>query len=285
MHNHHHLQLRSNYMQTKHELDPHAEEHDDEYIVVFRDSDVTVDAGGHRELRRAISSDSACQADQLGFNTRLDHPVFAGMLKRDTGFWGMVPTGSLFSKRQIDPSGIPGGGNSAGVNLRNSIGDSTGCPNTRRVALVGVATDCTYTASFNSTDATRQNVITQINSASNLYETAFNITLGLSNLTVSDNNCPGSPQASTPWNIGCSGDVTIQDRLNTFSRWRGERNDQNSHWTLLTTCNTGSAVGLAWLGQACVQRVQTSQGNGGGNESVSGANVVARTPTEWQVIA
>lgn len=284
-HNNHHIQMRSNYMATKHELDPHAEESDDEYMVVFRDSDLTRNLEGHSELRRSLGSDLSCQADQLSFNLRADHPIYSNMLKKETGFWGSMSTGSLFGKRQIDTGTPSNGGNSAGVNLRSSIGSTAGCPTTRRVALVGVATDCTYTASFNSTDTARQNIITQMNAASNAYERAFNITLGLRNLTISDSNCPGTVQAAAPWNTPCADNVTIQDRLNTFSQWRGTKNDSNSHWTLLTKCNTGSAVGLAWLGQVCVSQVQTSQGVGGSNEYVSGANVVARTQTEWQVIA
>ena len=39
-------------------------------------------------------------------------------------------------------------------------------------------------------------------------------------------------------------------------------------------------MGLSWLGQLCVTGVTK-----GSNESTSGANVVARTSTEWQVIA
>src|SRR5690348_8082249 len=37
---HHHIQMKSNYMQTKHELDPDLEEDEDEYMAVFRDSDI-----------------------------------------------------------------------------------------------------------------------------------------------------------------------------------------------------------------------------------------------------
>jgi len=104
-------------------------------------------------------------------------------------------------------------------------------------------------------------------------------------MTISDANCPGTPQASTPWNQDCTSNLDIQDRLNLFSAWRGTLGDQNSHWTLLTNCKTGSAVGLAWLGQACVHQAQTMNMTGGGTETVSGANVVAMTGAEWQVIA
>ncbi|KAL9101638.1 MAG: hypothetical protein Q9163_003113 [Psora crenata] len=279
MRDHHHIQLRSNYMRTKHELDPEAEDTGDEYMTVFRDSDIDQrpPMPGQTELKRSVSSaDRSCRSDELEFNSDPTQTVF----KRDVGFWGAAPLSSLFGKRQIDTNGIPTGGNSGGVNLKNSIGNTNGCPSTRKVALIGVATDCTYTGSFNSTESARANVIQQIASASSLYEKTFNISLGLKDLTISDAVCPGTPASATPWNTGCGGNQTITDRLNTFSTWRGQRNDTNAYWTLLTTCRTGAEVGLSWLGQLCVSDVIAASG-----EVVSGANVVAKTSTEWQVIA
>ncbi|KAF2141306.1 uncharacterized protein K452DRAFT_327015 [Aplosporella prunicola CBS 121167] len=280
---HHHIQMASNYMATKHSLDPELEQTDDEYMVLWRDSDIKEDGWdlGHTELKRDLGANFACRSDLLDFNMQPEHPVYGAMMKRDDGFWG-APIGSFFSKRQLDNQGS---GNAGGVNLVQTIGDTSGCPTARKVALVGVATDCTYTASFNSTESARQNVINVMNSASDVYESTFNITLGLRNLTVSDPSCPGTQQAATPWNQDCSDSITIQDRLNQFSEWRGTKQDTNSHWTLLTTCNTGSAVGLAWLGQACVQGAQSSNSTSGETETVAAANVVARTNTEWQVIA
>lgn len=289
---HHHVQTRTHFMQTKHALDPSLEQQDLEYMVVWRDSDIssglTRDNDGmlHAELRRAAGEQPSCSADGLSFNTQSDHPVFRGMAKRDDGFWGSISTKAIFG-RQIDGQT---GGNSAGVNLSTTIGSTAGCPSTRKVALVGVATDCTYTAVFNSTNSTnpgaaaRANIISVLNSASVQYEDSFNITLGLQNLTVSDPACPATAAASAPWNIACSDSVTIQDRLNLFSAWRGQRNDNNAYWTLMSTCATQSAVGLAWLGQACVSTSQVSSSSSG-NETVTGANVVVRTGTEWQVLA
>jgi hypothetical protein len=76
----------------------------------------------------------------------------------------------------------------------------------------------------------------------------------------------------------------MQGRLNLFTQWRSEKQDNNSHWTLLTNCNTGAEIGLAWLGQACIVGI-TNRNSSGGAQTVAGANVVARTSTEWQVIA
>ena len=275
MGDHHNIQLRSSYMSTKHQLDPDIEDSDDEYMVIFRDSDVDNRLStSHMELRRSEDFHPSCKSHELKFNADPSQTV----LKRSIGYWGAAPINSLFGKRQLDT--IPSGGNSGSVNLKSTIGSTAGCPSSRKVALIGVATDCTYTGSFNSSETAHSNVITQINSASNVYEKTFNISLGLQNLTVSNATCPGTPAAATPWNVGCGGNTTITDRLNTFSQWRGDRNDSNAYWTLLTTCQTGAEVGLSWLGQLCVEGVQ-----GGSGETVSSANVVAKTSTEWQVIA
>jgi len=278
-HNHHHIKLSSSYKATRLAEDPDVELRDDEFMVVFRDSDMGL-VGEHAELRKREAG-PACLSDELSFNKRDDHPVYAGMRARDDTNLFSAPISSLFGKRQLD--GQPGG-NSAGVNLVSSIGSTAGCPSTRRVALVGVAADCTYVQSFNrDRNQTQQNIIQQINQASELFESTFNISLGLANVVVTEADCPTSQQSSTPWNQGCSSSITIQDRLNQFSQWRGQQSDTYSHWTLLSTCNTGSAVGLAWLGQACTTGSQRNSGSAG--ETVAGANVVIRTSTEWQVIA
>lgn len=276
---HHNIQTQTHYAQTKHPMDPHMEVIDNEYMVVWRDSDIGRPEYG--ELRKR-EQDTLCSANELEFNANPDHPVYAAMPKREESalFQPSKWTRNLFS-RQIDGTT---GGNSAGVNLTSTIGNTDGCPTTRKVALIGVATDCTYTADFSNSSEVRSNIITQINSASTQYEDSFNITLGIQNLAISDANCPATAQTSAPWNIGCSDSVTIQDRLSLFSAWRGARNDTNAYWTLLSTCNTESAVGLAWLGQACVNTASNST-ESNSTDTVSSANVVVRTSTEWQVIA
>lgn len=282
MGNHHHIQMKSTYMATKHLLDPELQEDEDEYMAVWRDTDVSRQT--HRDLKR--SADLTCASDKLPFNTNPEHPLFRDlMLKRDDGYWGSMSISNLLGKRQNIDGGGAGNGNSAGVNLKDSIGSTAGCPTTRKVALIGVATDCTYTASFNSTDSVRQNIITQVNTASDLYQATFNITLGLRNLTISDAECPGTAAAQTPWNVGCSAGTDMTSRLNLFSQWRGQRGDSNAYWSLFTTCNTGAEVGLAWLGQLCNTGATSQTDTSGTSQSVTGANVIAKTSTEWQVFA
>ncbi|KAL7795201.1 Metallo-peptidase family M12 domain-containing protein [Trichoderma ceciliae] len=273
----HHIQTGTKYNNLKLEDDPvllgWEERHPDEIMVVWRDSDVH-EFPGRGELKRHVSSPSQCISDSLSFNNQF-HPE----LKRSTRLRG-IDTRSLFGRQSID-----GGSGGSGQDLIATIGDTSGCPTTKKVALVGIATDCTYWSGFNSSEDLRKNVIGIVNQASQVYENTFKISLGIRNLTVLDRGCPGAPSAATPWNVDCQSSTTISDRLNLFSAWRGRSLDGNAYWTLLTTCPTDSAVGLAWRSQVCRQGSGTNSDGQGNNETVAGANVVVRTTTEWQVFA
>ncbi|KAJ1299918.1 hypothetical protein OPQ81_005359 [Rhizoctonia solani] len=264
----HHVQMSHNYQKTRLDDDPDAWQRGGDFMVVWRDSDITTasDDGlqwGLDELRRGVPTSDSCTAERLIFNRDENHPIYRGL--------GDAPG------QEIDGTT---GGNSAGINLTAAIGSTAGCPTSRKVALIGVATDCTYTADFANDTAAKTNIIAQVNTASQLYESTFNISLGIQNLTISPSSCPSTASAEAPWNVGCSDSVTITDRLNLFSQWRGQHNDTNAYWTLTSTCNTESAVGLAWLGQLCMSGSSTES-----NETVAAANVVVRTSTEWQVFA
>lgn len=155
--------------------------------------------------------------------------------------------------------------------LIQNIGSTSGCPTTRGQALVGIATDCAYTASFDSTGDLRRNVISIVNTASEVFERSFNISLSLHNLTITDSTCPDSDSASVPWNVDCSeGDLNW--RLQRFSSWRGSLGDRvNAYWTLLTGCPSRGQVGVSWIGALC--------------NSESSVNVVAKSASEWQTFA
>lgn len=162
--------------------------------------------------------------------------------------------------------------------LTSNIGSTSGCPNTREIAYIGIMTDCTYTASFNSSDSAHRYILNMINTASVVFENSFNISLAVQNLTISDAECPSSVSDTTAWNVPCSqGDLNT--RLQTFSTWRSSVNDENAYWTLLTGCSVSAGeIGVSWIGALC------NTGSGSSNGGAS-ANVVARTQNEWQVFA
>lgn len=271
--NHHHIQTKTTYRQTAVSGDPDVDDVEDEYMIVWRDTDVR--PTDRDELKRDLAGAPTCGSDSLEYNKRANNILYRGLEEppNDTSSWQMSPR-ALFGRQDVS------GGNGAGVNLANSIGSTRGCPTTRKVALVGIATDCTYTDALGGADAVTENVVQLVNAASELYESTFNISLAIQNLTISDAACPSSPPPSAPWNRPCSDPVGIESRLSTFSQWRGQWKDTNAFWTLLSTCNSGPAVGLAWLGAVC-QTESTTRGN----ETSASANVVIRTSTEWLVFA
>lgn len=174
---------------------------------------------------------------------------------------------------------------SGSTDLRDTIGSTSGCPTTRLIALVGIATDCSYTSDFGSAAEVEANVISQVNSASQVYEDTFNISLAIRNLSISDASCTTtSSSSSVQWNVACSDSVDTRERLSRFSSWRGQFRDGNAVWTLLSGCRTGSTVGISWLGEVC-QQGSSSFTSDGVSQTSSSTNIVIRNAQEWQVIA
>ncbi|KAH8902642.1 zincin [Coniochaeta sp. PMI_546] len=271
---HYHIQTSDNYFQTRVSGDPDIANEPEEYMIVWKDSYIQRPTYEHKTPRHQPGVGTTCQFDDLRFNVDPWHPVRRAIsLDSLTEGWEPIsPVG--ISERQYGPG--------SSIDLTSTIGSTNGCPTTRKIALLGIAADCTYTRDFGSVAAVRANIVQQINAASEVYESTFNISLQIQNLTISDGNCPATAPASAPWNLDCASDVDISDRLRLFSAWRGDIIDTNAFWTLLSLCNTGSAVGLSWMGQVCRQG---SSNSFGGGDTTAGANVVIRTPTEWQVIA
>ncbi|GAA5832789.1 hypothetical protein JCM11251_005765 [Rhodosporidiobolus azoricus] len=186
------------------------------------------------------------------------------------------------------------GGSGQSSNFINSIGSTAGCPKQAMVVFVGMAADCTYVSAYGSTEAARTQILTDMNSVSALYQQSFNVSLGIVELAVMNSTCPTTSSQidpSNPWNLPCPGSggsqnstigIDLNSRLSVFSQWRGDKGagDGAGLWHLLTACQTGSEVGVAWLGQLC--RVTATSSDG---QTTSGTGVTAITRSEWQVIA
>ncbi|GAA5936111.1 hypothetical protein JCM1841_007056 [Sporobolomyces salmonicolor] len=275
----------------------------------------------------SLPSETSCSHDTLPFNTDPAHPVLSHALAQavyssagpsswfsfesfrhhglDSPFaptdhsviLGSYPPGPRLRKRQGDDIG---GGSGTSSNFINSIGSTSGCPKSAMVVFVGVAADCTYTETFDSSAAARTQILTDFNSVSALYQRSFNVSIGIVQLAVMSESCPTTSSQidqSNPWNLPCaspssasaSGNssssgigVDLNSRLSIFSQWRGDKGagDGAGLWHLLTACQTGSEVGVAWLGQLCKVTATSS-----GGQTTSGTAVTAITRSEWQVIA
>jgi Metallo-peptidase family M12/Disintegrin len=184
-----------------------------------------------------------------------------------------------FVKRQGGADVLGGSNNDSYI---DDIGSKTGCPNANRVVYMGIATDCTYTARFSNSSATRIQVLNDMNTVSNIYRSTFRVSLGVVQLDIRDaNNCPSSGQGNARWNQQCSDSYTLDQRLSDFSSWRANQNANGTGlWHLLTTCLSGSEVGVAWLGTLC-----KTDSSGSGSSVVSGTGVTASTENEAQTMA
>lgn len=147
---------------------------------------------------------------------------------------------------------------------------------------MGVAADCSYTQQYGSSAAATTQILNNWNSASSLYKTSFNVTLGIVELSVQDPICPTTPPANAQWNVPCSNSTDLNTRLSLFSQWRGQKGsgDGAGLWHLMSGCPTGTEIGVAWLGTLC-----NTQASGSNPQVVSGTAVTTANRAEWQVVA
>ncbi|KAI9184119.1 hypothetical protein H9P43_003172 [Blastocladiella emersonii ATCC 22665] len=163
-----------------------------------------------------------------------------------------------------------------------------GCPTSKKILYTSVAMDCTYIAKYGSVDAAQEQVLNNYLAVSAAYEAQFNIQVGILEI-VPFATCNAT--GSGTFNVPCSANYTISNRLSDFSKWRGTRNAAAGIWHLYTGCATGSTIGLAWLNTACSTKVfSQSAADGTGTEYVTGAGVTASpssfpSDSEWVVTA
>ncbi|EUC65568.1 reprolysin family zinc metalloprotease [Rhizoctonia solani AG-3 Rhs1AP] len=285
-----HILTRENYVRTRGPNDFHPDglagvDHLDGGLVIFRDSDME---------KPPITESQTCSHDGLGFNSDDDHPVLqAGkqhpQVAHDApwydpfGLLDPVPKMGMLGKRD-DVAG-----SNSTSNFANQIGNTSGCSKTQKLVYMGVAADCEYTSRYGGAQNATAVILNDWNTASSLYKTTFNMSLGIVELAMQDPSCPpASPTPNPAWNTPCTDSITLNDRLSLFSAWRGERGGSSGSgagnsaglWHLMSGCPTGTEVGVAWLGQLCNTKSSGNQGN-----VVSGTAVSTAGRTEWQVVA
>ncbi|KAJ3364288.1 hypothetical protein GGF32_002259 [Allomyces javanicus] len=174
---------------------------------------------------------------------------------------------------------------------------SSNCPTDPSFVYMGVAADCSYTATFKGSEKDVINeLITVWGTVSAKYQDTFNVGIGIVR-TVLRMDCGGAE----PWNRDCATtSYQISDRLSDFSKWRGDQKPDEGLWHLLSKCNTGATLGIAWTGTLCetstreqpksatpgsTQLSAISSGSGGDREYVTGAGVSTITRDQWKVVA
>ncbi|KAF4572473.1 hypothetical protein EYR36_006978 [Pleurotus pulmonarius] len=242
----HHIMTKDNYLRTKHQLDPQIVHEIDGYgvdssLVIWRDSDAMTP-----QEEKLVAS---------GVKLTVGEPAARPQsCAHDSLPYNADVMGTFGQKPLTSPSWY------------ETLGFGLGDDLARRDDVVGSGMD--------------SKILTDWNTASSLYKSSFNVSLGIIELQIQDPTCPTTPDASIPWNVDCS-TVTLNDRLSLFSAWRGAKGDDGvGLWHLMSGCPTGTEVGIAWLATLCQQ---TSSGQA--PSVVSGTAVSTSGRTEWQVIA
>ncbi|KAF8656399.1 hypothetical protein AX16_002583 [Volvariella volvacea WC 439] len=283
-----HIMTKDNYLRNKDPLDPDLSYSLDDTIdggsslVIWRESDV-MSAAEEYTARTGRMLDQpppaaahACGHDRLPYNT--DPELNSALQKPIIPQPWYNPFSAFENSSLVRRQDAVGDG--MGTNFLEDIGSTDGCPKSQKVLFMGVAADCTYVQRYGSQENATRQILTAWNSASTLYKTNFNVSLGIVELQVQQAACPSSPPSDFPWNVDCPG-TELDARLSLFSRWRGDKGDDGiGLWHLMSGCPTGSEVGIAWLATLCQQRTTGSAPN-----FVSGTAVSTAGRTEWQVIA
>ncbi|KAG6831626.1 hypothetical protein H0H92_008703 [Tricholoma furcatifolium] len=270
----HHIMTKDNYLRTRDDLDPGVSESLsdlDSSLVVWRESDIMTaeEHSAKREMPgymtgRTSGASQSCGHDRLDFNTDPQQNPILLTLPSVSNSWlrslrAFQRNDSIYARDDVAT-----GGTTMSTNFIDNIGSSDGCPTTQKVLYMGVAADCTYVATYGSQENATQQILTNWNTASSLYKSTFNVSLGIVELEVQ------SPSSAE-----------LEARLSLFSQWRGDKGDDGTGlWHLMSGCPTGSEVGIAWLGTLCQQSATESS-----SQFVSGTAVSTAGRTEWQVVA
>ena len=168
----HHVKLLSKYNSQKDLRDlEFADEDPDNTMVVYRDSDRFLSQSTllARSVDGTVSSEDAnttiCAHDRLAFN----------MQSKEQGPWtlGKDIFGRLVRRQSSDVGGSLATGGSRSQ-LAATVGDTTGCQTTRRVALVAAAADCSYVTKYGNASATRAQIISIYNQVCRTLAVAYN---------------------------------------------------------------------------------------------------------------
>ncbi|KAK2462101.1 hypothetical protein APHAL10511_006564 [Amanita phalloides] len=274
-----HIMTKANYHRLKNPSDPLPNGGVDTGLVIWRESDIVIPAEVSAANQRSPEA-QMCGHDRLRYNTPGENPVlrnaFHAPITWTDPLWDILGYRELHARDDV-----AAGGSEMETNFANTIGDTSGCPMSQKLVYMGVAADCEYVTKYGTQDDARKAILNNWNTASALYKSTFNISLGIIELQVQPSTCPTQPDPKLPWNIPCSG-AALDERLSIFSQWRGqEGQDGAGLWHLMSGCPTGSEVGIAWLATLC----QTNATPGSSNQSVSGTAVSTYGLTEWQVVA
>ena len=213
-----HIKTTENYLRLRRPEEALLDNHGS--MVIFRDTDMFNDAPPEES--------TSCSHDSHAFNQNMSHPIWKN--RHDNLF---TPLDDPFAVVKRSDTG----GMTPSSNYINTIGSTAGCPTSQQVVYMGLALDCNYVQTYNGGAAARTQILTVMNQVSGLYRSTFNISLGITELVVQNATCPSSAPSDATWNVPCSTNISLDERLSRFSQWRGQRTgDGIGLWHLMSAC-------------------------------------------------
>ena len=160
------------------------------------------------------------------------------------------------SRRLLQSSTITNG---YGAFPRNTVGIVawTNCyfgDNAPQRVSVGFAVDTGMYQIWGSVSGVQQYISWQMSVINLVYLTQLNMFLTISDIVIASTISSTAPSWNdNPPSAGAHCPITITDKLNTLSSWRGSsKSTSNSIWNLQTNCYPpAGTVGLAWIGVLC----------------------------------
>ncbi|KAI8606319.1 Metallo-peptidase family M12-domain-containing protein [Dissophora ornata] len=258
-------------------------------LIIYRDSDLYRAASFSRKKRGLNTDKVVCGADNLLNKTAAYTEASSHSYYYPPDLTATVPMmgGFDMTSSWTDVLKSPMIKRDIAVKVAGPNPVPTGCPTNRLVNYMGVAADCAYVRSYGGQEAARKQIFADFNTASGIYESTFNVALGIITLNITSENCPATPVVGEEWNQDCSTAYTIAQRLSDFSFWRGQggrSSDGAGLWHLMTKCNSGQVVGIAWTKALCQTKSQ-SQTTEGTLQYTAGTGVSSITPNEWMVVS
>ncbi|KAG0304317.1 hypothetical protein BGZ97_001551 [Linnemannia gamsii] len=281
---HYHVQKRSD------DAVPHSfQQLSDNSMVIFRDSDL-YNPNRYLKAKRGLHvEETTCGSDTMLNRTAAyieatsSHEYYYPPDRTST-----IPMAAFdASSSWTDILAAPMSKRGVAIKVAGPNPVPAGCPQNRLVNYMGVAADCSYVRNYGGAAGARKQIFADFNTASGIYESTFNVALGVIALNIKTDNCPATPVSGEEWNQDCTAAYTIDQRLSDFSRWRGQGgrdSDGAGLWHLMTKCNSGPVVGIAWTKALCQMKSQ-SQNGGQGLQYTAGTGVSSITPNEWMVVS
>ncbi|KAJ9075769.1 hypothetical protein DSO57_1032573 [Entomophthora muscae] len=150
------------------------------------------------------------------------------------------------------------------------------------VLYMAVAADCSYVEHFQTVKRAKAAILSGWNEVSRVYETSFDLKLGIFHLAMPLSTCKSGVLSGMEWNRPCYGDYDLNQRLNDFGAWTTNTPYPSVLWHLRTRCPYDRKLAYAYTPKSCGNLNQILSN---GKLATTAVAVSSITSESWKVIA